>query len=59
MESASTRMTLNRVPSPKTVAEYSLSGVLVMRVVVFEGEPVLSDKDKVLPRLKDMPKAEF
>jgi len=24
-----------------------------------EGEPVLSDKDKVLPRLKDMPKAEF
>jgi dTDP-4-dehydrorhamnose 3,5-epimerase len=24
-----------------------------------EGEPVLSDKDRVLPRLKDMPPAEF
>ena len=24
-----------------------------------DGEPVLSDKDRVLPRLKDMPKAEF
>ncbi len=24
-----------------------------------DGDPVLSDKDKLLPRLKDMPKAEF